>query len=241
MKLRVGFLLAAVALLPNAACSVLGIEFITGSGNPRTEKFDTTGFKAVEVHNAFQVDITRGDKFDVEVTADDNLVDFVKVTNDGSTLTVGVESGKNLRPRAGLKVAITMPELEGVTLSGACTGSVKGFKGGKDFNVKLSGASKLKGDVSAEKVEIEVSGASSVTLRGTAVTCDTEGSGASKVHLDDLDVTRAKVNLSGASSAAVHATEKLDYDLSGASSLDYHGHPTLGKHSTSGASAASEK
>lgn len=241
MRIRVGFLLTAAALLSAAACNVLGIEFITGSGNPLTEKFEAKGFTKVEVHNAFDVDITRGDEFDVSVTADDNLMPFVKVTTDGSTLTVSVDRGKNLRPRAGLKVAVTMPALEGVCLNGACSGSVKGFKGGKDLKIEVQGASTLRGEVHAGKLQVVASGASTVTLRGTADECDADGSGASKVQLGDLDVARANVQLSGASSGTVHATDKLDYDVSGASSLDYRGRPALGKHETSGASSANEK
>jgi hypothetical protein len=231
----------AVALMPAAACSVLGIEFVTGSGKAATQTYEAKGFKNVEVHSAFEVTLTRGDQFDVALTTDDNLMEFMKVTSDGETLFVAVETGKNLRPRAGMKLAITMPVVEGVRLHGACNGTLKGFNGGKDLTIQVEGASKIKGDVDAGNVEVVANGASNVTLRGTASAVEVEGNGASQVHLDDLKVARAKVQLSGASSGAVQATDKLDYEISGASHLDYRGHPSLGRHDTSGASSAKEK
>jgi hypothetical protein len=54
-------------------------------------------------------------------------------------------------------------------------------------------------------------------------------------------VTRATVNLSGASSGTVNARDKLEYGLSGASHLDYRGQPTIGEADVSGASSVSQK
>jgi hypothetical protein len=240
MKVRAAYFLMAVACLPATGCSFLG-EVVTGSGTPATGQFDVAGFTKVEAHGAFQVEIVRADKFDVSVTTDDNLLEFVKVTEDNGTLTIGLENGKNFRSRAGFKATIAMPALEGIQLEGACTGSVKGFDGCKTFSIELQGASTLTGEVDADELNIVADGASTVTLQGTAKEGIVRASGASKIHLSDLALVRADIHFSGACSGTVHVMDKLDYELSGASHLDYRGRPTLGNQDASGASSATQK
>jgi hypothetical protein len=134
-----------------------------------------------------------------------------------------------------------LPDLKSVQLNGACNGSIKGFKGSKDFRVELSGASKINGDIDTDQLDIVASGASKATLKGTAKDAKIQASGASHFDLDDLKLSNAVVNFSGASSGTVHVDDKLDYNLSGASHLDYHGNPTIGEKDTSGASSAKQK
>jgi hypothetical protein len=244
MSARVRIVLTAVAALSASACGLPGAMTLQGSGTAATQDFDVDGFKAVEANGAFRVKITRGDEFAVSVTTDDNILEFVRVVNDGGTLTLDVDRGGKpfgISPKVGLTAEITMPSLEGVTLNGACTASFEGFKRTKAFKVQLAGASTLKGELTAGKLDVDSSGASTVTLRGKADDGAIEASGASHLRLGDLDVERADVHLSGASSCAVRVGETLDYDLSGASHLEYRGDPSIGKREANGASSATQK
>jgi hypothetical protein len=69
----------------------------------------------------------------------------------------------------------------------------------------------------------------------------TDGSGASHLELADLEVGNANVTLSGASDATIKLAGRLDADLSGASTLEYIGEPTLGIMGTTGASTVKRK
>jgi hypothetical protein len=68
-----------------------------------------------------------------------------------------------------------------------------------------------------------------------------KGSGASSANCADLTASKGYVELSGASNAKINATHQLDYDLSGASHLDYCGQPSVGRNECSGASDAHHK
>jgi hypothetical protein len=134
-----------------------------------------------------------------------------------------------------------MPALDSVQLHGACTGSMKGFKHANQFKAEVHGASSLSGDIDADTVELAAHGASQFTLKGKADECEAEAQGASTLHLRDLKVERAVVQLHGASNGSVNATKSLDFDISGASHLDYKGNPQIGKQQTSGASSATAR
>jgi hypothetical protein len=52
---------------------------VTGSGNPVTKQYDYSDFSGVRVDSAFAATVTRGDAFAVSVTADDNLVKYLRI------------------------------------------------------------------------------------------------------------------------------------------------------------------
>jgi hypothetical protein len=136
---------------------------------------------------------------------------------------------------------VTMPQLHGVTASGASHGTVTGFSSTEDLDITVSGASKVTGDITAGNVEFDISGASAIQLEGSANDIDANVSGASHFNLGAFTVNNADVNFSGASSGTVNLDGRLDANLSGASTLWYIGEPTMGDINTSGASIVSRK
>jgi RNA polymerase sigma factor (sigma-70 family) len=214
---------------------------IQGSGHVETQERKVADFTSVDAGSAFQVEIRRGDTFRVAVTTDDNLFPYIKTDKDGTALRISLDTGHKSIQTHTLKVAVTMPALDGVRLDGASRATVQGFPPGKAFRAKMSGASSLEGEVRAGKVTVEASGASRVTLKGSGKDVRLTAAGASHLGLAEFTADRATVDLSGASRAEIRANEDLDYSLSGASHLDYRGNPTIGKQERSGASSVSHK
>ena len=62
-------------------------------GNQKTMDYANTGFTAVDVGSAFQVDIKRSDNFSVKITAGERVFDRIQVTQTGSTLKIEVKPG----------------------------------------------------------------------------------------------------------------------------------------------------
>ena len=111
-----------------------------------------------------------------------------------------------------------------------------------EVTIIASGASKFNGtDIETSTLKLTLSGASKSIVYGGAGDLELECSGASSFEGDNFRVDKASVHLSGASSALVKASESLDYELSGASSLIYYGNPNISKAKTSGGSTASKQ
>jgi hypothetical protein len=239
-RANVSLILTAVAVLPFSSCAISGSMTLVGSGTPATREFDVRGFKTVEANGAYNVVIKRGSDYALSITTDDNIIEFVRVSVEGDKLILRVDQdGRPLgiRPKVGLKAALTMPTLDGVTLHGASTATAEGFEHIKTFKAELSGASTLNGDLSADDVDITADGASRVALKGSAKKALLQASGSSGFHLGDFKMAEATVRLSGASNGIVAVKDKLNYDLNGASRLVYHGQPTIGEKEVSGASS----
>ena len=212
-------------------------EGVQGSGNVVTQEMDFDDFTAVDVHNAFVVEIIQSDSFSVTIRVDDNILDLLDVSTVGDTLRIRLQRGVSLRGDVTLEADITMPELDALKLSGAARASVSGFQSTGQLDIGLSGASTLDGDLEAGSIDLDTSGASRVDLVGSATALTLEGSGASTLDLADFAVDTADVTLSGASEATVNVQERIEpADVSGASRLRYLGDPSLGDVTTSGAS-----
>jgi len=213
---------------------------LVGSGNLETEEYAFTDFTEVEISSAFEFEIDQSGSYSINVTADDNVMDYVQVSQDGQTLKIGLRRFISIGPLT-LRASVTMPQLHGLTVSGASRGTVSDFSSTEDLEIKVSGASRVTGDIAAGDVEFGISGASTIQLEGSANDIDANVSGASHFNLDAFTVNNADVNFSGASSGTVNLNGRLDANLSGASTLWYIGEPTMGDINTSGASTISKK
>jgi len=233
-------IVAAVAVI----CTLLIVRGwpggLIGSGNLETEEYAFTNFTKVEISSAFEFEIEQSSSYNISVTADDNVIDYVQVSKDGQTLKIRLGTVRWFGPVT-LRASVTMPQLHGLTASGASHGTVSDFSSTEDLDITVSGASRVTGDITAGNAEFDISGASTIQLEGSANDMVATASGASSFNLDDFTVNNADVNFSGASSGTINLDGRLDADLSGASKLWYIGEPTMGDINTSGASTLSKK
>ncbi len=213
-----------------------------------------TDFTRIEIGHAFELEIIPADTYSVQIVAGENVLDRIKVEQTGDKLEIGMDS-LFFHSYRSPRVKITMPVLRGLYLSGASEGSVTGFRSSDNFELTLSGASELDMDMETGAFVSEISGASEISGYLTATSCDIdlsgasqiklsgsggnirlEASGSSEVTLANFTVNGADISFSGASDGSLDINGRLDVDLSGSSTLEYSGNPTLGELDLSGGS-----
>jgi hypothetical protein len=236
-RLKIAHLAALlIVLFVAGGCGIPGLGGLVGSRTLVTQGYDFSDFTAVQAGGAFTVSIVKGDEYSVAVTTNENVVRYLRVEQNGDTLSLGTERLWNFS-NVTLEAEITMPGLHGVDLSGASEGTIAGFSSGDDLSVQLSGASSLTGDITSGDADMEASGASQLELSGEGGNLRLDISGASNADLSDFPVQDADIRASGASDAVVNVSGRLDVDASGASSVSYTGDPELGRIESSGASS----
>jgi type IV pilus biogenesis protein CpaD/CtpE len=192
MKHTITVILVLLAALV-AGC---GLTSTTGSGNVVTQEETITGFDEVEISQGFRVDISQGDTFSVVVHVDDNLVQYLQVVKQGSTLKIGMEPDRTYVGST-LRAEVTMPELSRLTVRHGSRATVSGSGG--DVTVEAFDGSR--GDLSAFAVEnatVVARGGSRLTVNvsGTLVADAHEGS-----RVDYLgNPTHVTTNATGGSS-----------------------------------------
>ena len=250
------------------------------NGKVSSSTFDYKDFSAIEVQNDFDLEITYGESYSINISGSERIMGRIDVTKSGDTLKISQHGWQwfgfwNSSPKA----VITLPDLRRLDVSGASSGTVRGFKSDKDFALKLSGASDLdivmetgdfntdisgasglvmnlksasfdgeasgasniKGSLETGRTDLRLTGASDAKITGSGDDMHLNASGASGAKLTGFSVTSAVVNLSGASDGDVSVSDKLDLDISGASTLNYYGSPVIGKTEISGASDLNHK
>jgi len=238
-------IIIAIVVAVAAICTVLILKgwpgVLIGSGNLETEEYAFASFTRVEISSAFEFEIKQSGSYSINVTADDNVIDRVQVTQDGQTLKITVGGVPTSFRSVTLKALVTMPELGGLTVSGASRGTVSGFNSTEAVSIAVSGASRVTGDITAADIGFDVSGASTVQLEGSADDMVAVVSGACTFNLADFTVNNANVNISGASTGTINLDGRLDANVSGASTLLYIGDPVMGAIDVSGASTLRER
>ncbi|UCE16155.1 MAG: DUF2807 domain-containing protein [Candidatus Bathyarchaeota archaeon] len=234
---------AVVVVVVGAVLAVTLLGFwqpfgqIVGSENLVVEEKDFSDFTIVEVGSGFEVEITQSSSYSINITADDNVLDYIEVSKSGNTLTIRLKWGYSYQSVT-LRAEVTIPELYELQFSGGTHGTVEGFISSHEFVLGLSGGSHLSGNFTTSgDAQFLLSGGSHLTgLDGTANDLNISASGGSGLVLSDFPVHDATINLSGGSSATINLDGRLDADLSGGSSLGYIGNPTMGDIDTSGSS-----
>jgi hypothetical protein len=226
-------LLLLVTLLATGCADPWSIH---GSGRLVTKELPLGTFDKIEAGGAFHFDATPGSTCSVTITADDNLWEYLDVDNDAGTLRLRMKNFSYQNTHVSAK--IVLPALSGVEMDGATTGVLRGITDPqRNLEVHSGGASHLDGELRCKEVKIEVSGASSVDLRGGADVLTLDVGGASHASLADFLTRVTHATVDGASHADVNATGQLDFNVNGASSLTYRGHPAVRRAEVGGASS----
>jgi hypothetical protein len=180
---------------------------VRGSGRVVSEARFVPAFDAIAASGGLHVVVQRTGYEGVTITAEDNILRYIRAEVRGGVLEIGPESGVSLSPRHEIVIYVESYEV---------------------VEVQASGATFVELDLGwVEDLWISLSGASSAEVWGSADHAFVTTSGASRYAALDLETLDARVNASGASEALVWARRRLDVDASGASRVLFRGDPLV--------------
>ena len=214
------------------ACTGRGIR---GEGQVVTNKLSVADFTALDLSVPAKATITvqPGAATSVEITGYANLLEHIKVKNQGNKLVVYMDKDISWNFRSGdeTRLKITVSSLSALTTDGAASAEVHGIISGKAFALDISGAGKVAVDsLMADNFTTDVSGAGDITVKGGTVhTASYHISGAGKIRAYGLQAEDVSTEISGAAKAELTATARLTVSISGAGSIRYKGHPAITK------------
>jgi Putative auto-transporter adhesin, head GIN domain len=189
-----------------------------GSGVSVTDHREVGPFARVELAGANTVVIHVGSPLSVAVTGDDNLVGRVTTVVRAGRLVI--DNAGNFTTKAAMRVAVSVPSLDGVELGGAGTVLVD--------------------DVTGGDIRAELAGDGTLVVSGTVQRVTAVLAGAGTLDLHDLVATDGTAQLQGTGTIRVHATSTLDATLSGTGTILYGGDPTVTIRNTGTGTVAAE-
>jgi hypothetical protein len=189
------------------------------------KQYTVVDFDRLEMGEAFNINVEKGNFFDVTVRGDRRNIEDLSVRKEGGTLIIRYRQNRNRRHAT--FITITMPELYAVNFSGASDSRIHGFDTVEAFDVYLSGGSVCQLELEAAKVNVVLSGASYLNIRGIGELLEADLSGASVLKAFNFPVTTADLDFSGASDGNVTVGEHLAVVATGASHITYRGEPAI--------------
>ena len=180
---------------------------IRGNGKRELQKREVAPFTSISTNGAFTIEVTCQKNLSLEVEGDENMLSFV-TTEVGNNI-LRLENSKNYSSSEPVKVRISVPNLEGLSVNGAGHIEIKGMNN--------------------DKFEIDSNGAPTINVAGTTKVIDIGANGAGKIDTQNLHATRAVVDSQGCRESRSRCLRPTRREISGPSSVTYKGDPVVNK------------
>ena len=232
LQLPIIILIAAFSIGSLASCR---FHCIRGSGHQITENRKPGDFTRIDVSESFKVLVKQDSSNTITVTADDNLLKYIRTNVTGGTLRIYTK--KNMCNSGEIVVKVPVRLLEGLKASDAAEIVSDGKLNGKDVSIHVSDGSRITVDLTAAKVKIHSSDASEVHLNGQTSSSEVELSDGSKIYAKDFVTGTSWIRASDGSYGEVNVMNTLNVHGSDGAVIKYHGNPqTVNTNNSDGAS-----
>lgn len=213
-------------------------ENVKPSSTITTETRSITGFDALDVSDAIDVEVTFDPNVEsVVVEANSNLHQYILTDVVSGRLKIRIKNNVRFKSGAKIKVFVSTELLDEVGISGASRVEFTNELVTSFLDLDISGASTFQGGMTVTDFEAEASGASNIEIWGSSNASKMDLSGASKITDEDFAMNDLDIDLSGASRATLTVNGVMNISASGASSLDYYGTGLINNLESSGASS----
>jgi hypothetical protein len=180
---------------------------VTGSGTTATEARSVSGFTEIFVSGPSDVIIRQDGTETLSIEAESNLLPYLQSKQSGRLLTLGPESGVTVQATRPIRYTLTVRQLSAIRMNGA--GSIR--------------ADGLSTDV----LQVTLNGGARAELQGTASRQDVLIAGAADYRADRLASKQADVEINGAGTVFLNASDRLEATINGAGTVEYIGSPRV--------------
>ncbi|WP_426668140.1 head GIN domain-containing protein [Mucilaginibacter sp. McL0603] len=208
---------------------------VKGSGHQVTQSNRVSNFTRIDISGGFKVNLKQDSSLGISITADDNLMKYIRTSVDGNRLHIYTK--RSLCGSGEMVINIGVKSLESIKSSGAIDLNSDGKLVTKDLYLGLNGASKVNMDLDAANVTTEGSGSAEINLKGEASSHKVSLSGSGKIYALDFVVGSYDIETTGASHCEINVLHDLNVNTTGASEIQYRGNPTNVNNHKTGASS----
>lgn len=195
------------------------------SGEDGTRSFALADFTGVEVTGPDDVTIRRGDRFSITATGPEAELDELEIELKGDRLAIGrkrANFGMGSRSHKGVKIAVTLPQLTAVRLTGSGEVDADTIEGdaieailtgsgdltlarfaGKQAKISLSGSGDVQiGEGAVAKGDYSITGSGDIDAAGLTA-ADAEVSITGSGNVDTAATGTAKIRILGSGNATL--------------------------------------
>lgn len=217
--LILSMLIFSVAILTGFSISLSDIR----------ETRDVAGFTKVSFGVSGNLYINHGSKFEVILEGDNSLLENIVTEVSGNRLIIKKKSWRlNINEKA--TIYITMPEIEGLSVSGSGKAEIRDAFRSDNLELSVSGSGNLlTSEIKATDVRCSISGSGNITMGGNSEVSevDLSISGSGSYRGEDAQMETADISISGSGNCSCNVTESLRVRVSGSGNVTYTGNPKI--------------
>jgi len=232
MKKILTILLAVTGIISLLALSSCRFNCKHGSGKLITETRNLGNFSRLDVSGGYKIVIRQDSSEKLTVTADDNLMQYVKTEVIGDRLKI--YSSRNICTSGQYTIYVGVKALTEIETSGATSVFSDGKLTVQDIELRTSGATKINLNLNADNVKTVSSGLTDIYLEGQAQSHKVETSGSSTLNALNFVVNKYRIESSGLSHCKINVLNDLSINSSGMSDIQYRGNPANIENNKSG-------
>ena len=211
-----------------------GPDCIRGSGNQVSKTRNLGSFSKIETSGSFEIIVKQDSTSSLVINADDNIQDEIETSINGKTLSIGI--GSNICDSGPILIYINSKDFEKIKASGSVDIKSDGLLNVNDFELNLSGSSKVMLEMNAKTLRTSSSGSSDISLKGQAGAHELELSGSGNIDALEFVVGEYNIRSSGSSQSKINVLNVLNVRSSGSSTVEYKGKPSKVSNHDSGSS-----
>ena len=175
-----------------------GSEMTIGSGIAASEDRQVGRVERLAIDGPVDVVVRQGATPSLTLTADDNIIDLVRVRNEGGTLSLATTG--SFRTRMGISATLTVPRLDEVKINAS---------GDVDFE-----------NWSAEAIDLVIGGSGDIVLNGRTERVRALIGGSGDIDLAGTRASYVDADIDGSGSIRVPSVRKLDATINGSGRIE---------------------
>jgi hypothetical protein len=194
------------------------------------ETRNVQGFSKISFGVSGDLFIRIGSEFKLTIEGNKDLVDEIETVVSGDRLNIRKENWHmNFRDER-VTINITMPELEGLGVSGSGKAQILDKVEADELNLNVSGSGKITtSDLEVDRFNCGISGSGDVILGtgGSIDTGDISISGSGGFMGEGIEIDHLEVSISGSGNCRCRAGDSLEAHVSGSGNVTYLGNPKV--------------
>ena len=207
---------------------IMSLVYSFSAGQTVKETRDLDGFTSIGFGIAGNLYIEIGPQFSVVLEGDEDDLEDIDTDVIGGRLRIKQERWLfNLREK--VDIYITMPELEGLSVSGSGKAEVLDDLRTEDLDLNVSGSGNIiTADLNVENLECRISGSGNIRPGGGSTEdAEVSISGSGNFNGDKVKAGTMEVSVSGSGNCRCYVTGSLEARVSGSGHITYTGDPRI--------------
>jgi len=194
------------------------------------ETRNVRGFTKVSFGVSGDLFIKIGPQFSLVIEGDEDVVDETETVISGDRLTIRKESWRFNSGNEKVTINLTMPELEGLSVSGSGKANIMDPVEADYLSLSVSGSGKLiTADLNVDNFDSAISGSGDIILGsgGSIDTGEISISGSGGFSGEGIEIDDLEVSISGSGNCRCRAGDSLEARVSGSGNVIYLGNPKV--------------